>query len=213
MDDDEADFRAFVSTRWSALVSTAYLITTDRGVAEDCVQEAMARVHRHWRRVRQDGKPAAYAHQAVVNAALSWRRRRRIREVPLTPFDQSSRAAAEQVDQSIDGVDPALLTALRSLPPQMRAAVALRYLEDRSEAETARLLGCTVGTVKSSTSRGVARLRTALAASEGRVDGRSGSSPGLAPGEPLGRPLQRTADSPALANPAGSTAVFPEGAR
>jgi RNA polymerase sigma-70 factor (sigma-E family) len=189
MDDDEADFRAFVSTRWSALVSTAYLITTDRGIAEDCVQDAMARVHRHWRRVRQDGNPAAYAHQAVVNAALSWRRRRRIREVPLSPIDQSGRAAAEQVDQSISGVDPALLTALRSLPPQMRAAVALRYLEDRSEAETARLLGCSVGTVKSSTSRGVARLRTALAASEGPPN------------------------SPALANPAGSTAVFPEGAR
>jgi RNA polymerase sigma-70 factor (sigma-E family) len=162
MDDDEADFREFVSTRWPALVGTAYLITTDRGIAEDCVQEAMSRVHRHWRRVRRDGKPAAYAHQAVVNAALSWRRRRRIREVPLTPLDQSTRAATEEVDQSIDQVDSSLLAALRSLPPQMRAAVTLRYLEDRSEVETARLLGCSVGTVKSASSRGVARLRSAL---------------------------------------------------
>jgi RNA polymerase sigma-70 factor (sigma-E family) len=162
MDDDEADFRRFVTTRWSALVSTAYLITTDRGIAEDCVQDAMTRVHRHWRRVRQDGKPAAYAHQAVVNAALSWRRRRRIREVPLTPAEQLSRPASEQVGQGLDDVDAALLAALRSLPPLMRAAVALRYLEDRSEAETAHLLGCSVGTVKSSTSRGVSRLRLAL---------------------------------------------------
>jgi RNA polymerase sigma-70 factor (sigma-E family) len=162
MDDDEADFREFVTLRWSSLVTTAYLITTDRGIAEDCVQEAMARVHRHWRSVRRDGKPAAYARQAVVNAALSWRRRRRIREVPLTPADQATRSAAEPVDQRVQGVDPTLLAALRSLPPQMRAAVALRYLEDRSEAETAVLLGCSVGTVKSSTSRGVARLRTAL---------------------------------------------------
>jgi RNA polymerase sigma-70 factor (sigma-E family) len=138
------------------------LITTDRGIAEDCVQEAMTRVHRHWRRVRRDGKPAAYAHQAVVNAALSWRRRRRIREVPLTPVDHATRAAIEEVGQGIDDVDSTLLAALRSLPPQMRAAVALRYLEDRSEAETARLLGCSVGTVKSATSRGVARLRSAL---------------------------------------------------
>jgi RNA polymerase sigma-70 factor (sigma-E family) len=162
MQDDEADFREFVSTRWSALVATAYLITTDRGIAEDCVQEAMTRVHRHWRRVRQDGKPAAYAHRAVVNAARSWRRRRQIREVPLTAPDQSSHPAAEPVDQRVEGVDPLMLAALRSLPPQMRAAVALRYLEDRSEAETAQLLGCSVGTVKSSASRGVARLRSAL---------------------------------------------------
>lgn len=162
MDDDETDFRAFVTTRWPSLVATAYLITTDRGLAEDCVQEALARVHRHWRRVRRDGKPAAYAHQAVVNAALSWRRRRRIREVPLTPADRSVRSAPPPVDQSVRSVDPELLAALRSLPPQMRAAVALRYLEDRSEAETARLLGISVGTVKSATSRGVARLRRAL---------------------------------------------------
>jgi RNA polymerase sigma-70 factor (sigma-E family) len=163
MDDDEADFREFVTTRWASLVSTAFLITTDAGIAEDCVQEAMARVHRHWRRVRQDGKPAAYAHRAVLNAALSWRRRRRIREVPLSLLERVDPAATEPVDQSLSGVDDALLAALRSLPPLMRATVALRYLEDRSEAETAHLLGCSVGTVKSSGSKGVARLRAALA--------------------------------------------------
>ena len=160
MDDDETDFRIFVSTRWSSLVYTACLITTDRGIAEDCVQEAMTRVHRHWRRLRINGKPAAYAHQAVVNAALGWRRRRRIREVPLPPPDAAIWSATEPIDQD---VDPQLLAALRSLPPQMRAAVALRYLEDRSELETAKLLGCSVGAVKSATSRGVARLRLALA--------------------------------------------------
>jgi len=164
MDDDEADFRGFVSARWSSLVATAYLITTDVGTAEDCVQEALTRVHRHWRRLRQDGEPAAYAHRAVVNAALSWRRRRRIREVPLTPADQGEHPASEPVNQDLVGLDPTLLAALRSLPPRMRAAVALRYLEDRSEAETARLLGCSTGTVKSSTSRGVAHLRAALEA-------------------------------------------------
>jgi len=160
--DREAEFREFVTARWSSLVGTAYLITTDLGIAEDCVQEAMTRVHRHWRRVRKDGNPPAYAHRAVVNAALSWRRRRRIREVPLTAPDQSNYRAAEPVDQGMDNVDPQMLAALRSLPPQMRATVALRYLEDRSEVETARLLGCSVGTVKGLASRGVARLRLAL---------------------------------------------------
>lgn len=162
MDDDEADFGEFVTTRWASLVSTAFLITTDAGIAEDCVQEAMTRVDRHWHRVRQDGSPAAYAHRAVLNAALSWRRRRRIQEVPLNLIDQDQ-SASEPVAQGLGDVDEALLVALRSLPPMMRATVALRYLEDRSEAETARLLGCSVGTGKSSGSKGVARLRAALA--------------------------------------------------
>jgi RNA polymerase sigma-70 factor (sigma-E family) len=159
MDDDEADFRNFVTARWPALVRTAYLITTDLGTAEDCVQEALTRVHRRWRKLRRDGRPEAYTHRAVINAALSWRRRRRVREVPLTSSEQT---AAAPVDESLDGLDAALLAALRSLPPQMRATVVLRYLEDQSEAETARLLGCSIGTVKSAGSRGVARLRSAL---------------------------------------------------
>jgi RNA polymerase sigma-70 factor (sigma-E family) len=154
---DDDGFRAFVNMRWPSLVVTAYLITADRGVAEDCVQEALARVHRRWNRIPQ-GAAVAYSHRAVVNAALSWRRRRRVAEVALEPgFDRAGASGADA-----DGVDPALLAALRSLPPRMRAAVVLRYLEDLSEAETARVLGCSVGTVKSATHRGVARLRTAL---------------------------------------------------
>jgi len=135
--DDEADFREFVTLHWSSLVATAYLITTDRGIAEDCVQDAMARAHRHWPRVRQGGEPAVYARQAVVNAALSWRRRRRIQEVSLTPANQVTRPASEQVGQGQDGVDDVPLAELRSLSLQLRAAVALRYLADRSEAEPA----------------------------------------------------------------------------
>jgi RNA polymerase sigma-70 factor (sigma-E family) len=164
--DDEDDFREFVTLRWPSLVSTAYLITTDRGIAEDCVQEALTRVHRRWGRLRREGQPAAYARQAVVNAALSWRRRRRIREVPLNPAEDTRHPAAESVNQHLDSVDEALLAALRSLPPRMRATVTLRYLEDRSEAETAGMLGCSVGTVKSSASRGIARLRSALDAAQ-----------------------------------------------
>ena len=180
MDDDEADFREFVTTRWSALVSTAYLITTDRGIAEDCVQEAMTRVHRRWRHLRHDGNQAGYAHQSVVNAALSWRRRRRIREVPLTTGGAEQTPAeveSPQLSKALNGVDEDLLAALRSLPPRMRAAVTLRYLEDRSEAETARLLGCSVGTVKSSTSRGVSQLRRALVGSELAPDGNAPALP------------------------------------
>ena len=158
MDDDEAAFVRFVTARWPALVQTAYLITVDRGIAEDCVQEALAKVHRRWRRLGDDN-PEPYVRKAVINTALSWRHKRRIREVPLesapapvVPFESASMA----------DIDPRLVQALRSLPPLMRAAVVLRYLEDRSEAETAHLLGRSPGTVKSAASRGVAKLRAAL---------------------------------------------------
>ncbi|MGI8694572.1 MAG: SigE family RNA polymerase sigma factor [Geodermatophilaceae bacterium] len=168
MDGDDG-FRDFVESRWGTLVATAYLVTADRGVAEDCVQEALARVHRRWRALQREGDPEAYARRSVINAALSWRRRRRVAEVPLpsagdppAPADASARLDAE------------LMRALRALPPRMRAVVVLRYVEDRSEVETADLLGCSVGTVKSTGHRGLARLRqyleslpTALGAADG----------------------------------------------
>jgi RNA polymerase sigma-70 factor (sigma-E family) len=160
---DEEDFRQFVAARWPALVQSAYLITVDRGIAEDCVQEALARVHQRLRHIRDDN-PEPYVRKAVVNAALSWRRKRRIREVPL----EAAPAPSLGYEPRFATRNEQLITALRSLPPLMRAAVALRYLEDRSEAETARLIGCSTGTVKSAASRGVAKLRIALAgAAEG----------------------------------------------
>jgi RNA polymerase sigma-70 factor (sigma-E family) len=169
--EDDDGFRAFVNGRWPSLVATAYLITADRGIAEDCVQEALAKMHRRWPGLRDGGAPAAYAHRSVVNAALSWRRRRRVAEVPFTPgFDRPATAPDDA------GVDPVLLAALRSLPPRMRAAVVLRYLEDRSESDTAELLGCSVGTVKSATHRGVARLRAALREGAAR-EGAPGTAP------------------------------------
>jgi len=155
--DDEAAFRQFVTERWPALVRSAYLITVDRPIAEDCVQEALVRVHRRWRRIGDNPEP--YVRKAVVNAALSWRRKRQIRELPL---ESAPPPTVRFESESLAEADDRLIAALRSLPPLMRATVALRYLEDRSEAETAQLLGCSVGTVKSSASRGVAKLRTSL---------------------------------------------------
>jgi RNA polymerase sigma-70 factor (sigma-E family) len=150
-------FEAFMAARWSPMVATAYLVTADRGIAEDCVQEALVRLHRRWRRVEPEDH-VAYANRAVINAALSWRRRRRVTEVPLDAEDHAP--VLEEHDPP--GFDPRLLAALWSLPPRARATIVLRFLEDRSEAETAEILGCSVGTVKSSTSRGLARLRDVL---------------------------------------------------
>ena len=81
--------------------------------------------------------PRGYANRAVVNAALSWRRRRRVAEVPL----KAEAHAPVQEPGDLDDVDPRLLAALWTLPPRTRAAVVLRYLEDCSELETAAALG------------------------------------------------------------------------
>ena len=154
---DDEGFRAFVVARWASLVRTAYLITADTGIAEDCVQESLTGVHRHWRRLGRDGNPEAHARQAAVNAALSWRRRHRVTEVPLAAAgDPGARGEPGQT------LDAELVAAMRSLPPRMRAAVVLRYVEDRSEAETAELLSCSTGTVESTAHRGLVRLRRTL---------------------------------------------------
>jgi RNA polymerase sigma-70 factor (sigma-E family) len=166
---EDDGFEAFVAARWSPMVATAYLVTADRGIAEDCVQDALVRLHRKWRWVKPEGR-VAYANRAVINSALSWRRRRRLVEVPLSTEDHSPVLQAHDPP----GFDPRLLAALWSLPPRARATVVLRCLEDRSEAETAQILGCSVGTVKSTASRGLARLRDVLRDGETAADGLRG---------------------------------------
>jgi RNA polymerase sigma-70 factor (sigma-E family) len=158
MTDDEEAFRVFAAARWQALVATAWLVTADRQLAEDCVQEALVAVRRHWPRVHRDGHPEAYARRAVLNRALNWRRRRRIAEISVEHVPDVRVAAEAQGE-----LDPELVAVLRRLPPRMRAVIALRYVEDRSESETAQLLGCSIGTVKSTAHRGLARLRGVLA--------------------------------------------------
>jgi RNA polymerase sigma-70 factor (sigma-E family) len=169
-DDGEA-FDAFVNARWQALVTTAWMVTADRQLAEDCVQEALVGVHRHWKKVHGDGNAEAYARRAALNSALSWRRRRRIGEITVDQVPDV-RAGA----QADDEFDPDLVAALRALPPRMRAVVALRFVEDRSEAETASLLGCSQGTVKSQAHKGLARLREVLAAEPLEATGPAGQA-------------------------------------
>jgi len=174
--DPDDDFDSFVTRRWVPLVATAYLVTGDRGIAEDCVQEALVRMHRRWGRIQPAGR-VAYAHRAAVNAGLSWRRRRRTAEVS---FDAARHDVGHRADDPV-GVDPRLLAALRTLAPRTRAVVVLRFMEDRSEAQTAEILGCSVGTVKSLASRGVARLRKVLA-DDGAVVAGMTTDPGVREG-------------------------------
>ena len=150
---DEADFDEFVVARSQALLRTAYLLTQDEGRAEDLLQTALTKAWFAWRRI--DASPEAYVRRILVTTSASWWRRRWTGETPTAELPE--RPSAGTSDGPADGQD--LWVALGRLPQRQRAVVVLRYLEDRSEAETADLLGCSVGTVKSQCSRALARLR------------------------------------------------------
>lgn len=151
--DDE--FAAFVLSAQRRLRRVAYLVCGDWHRAEDIVQTALAQVYARWDRIRREDGPEGYAHRAVVNAAIDERRRpwRRERATDVLP----DRAAP--VD---DGVTPAVLEALATLPKRQRAVVVLRYVEDIDVEQTAALLGISTGTVKSQASKGLASLRAHL---------------------------------------------------
>ncbi|MGY1619391.1 SigE family RNA polymerase sigma factor [Geodermatophilus sp. SYSU D00691] len=152
--DDE--FAEFV-TRWSpALLRVAFLLTSDRGEAEDLLQTALLKTSRHWDRLSDREAAYAYVRRVLVTTHTSWRRRRRVHEVLLDQLPE--RAAAET-----GGIEAGrALQALEQLPPKMRAVVVLRSYEGLTEAETAEALGCSVGSVKSQASRGLTRLRELL---------------------------------------------------
>lgn len=158
--DDDAAFAEFVTREWSRLVRVAYLLTGDVGRAEDLVQQALVKVHRHWPRVHREGSPYGYTRAAVVNESTSWWRRRRVAE-NLGDIPAHAERDSRDAYAGIDNRD-ALIRALHSLPPRMRAVIVLRFYDDLSEAETARALGISVGSVKSQTSRGLDRMRTLL---------------------------------------------------
>ena len=160
MDGDEAAFAEFVTHEWSRLVRVGYLLTGDVGRAEDLVQQALVKVHRHWSRVRHEGSPYAYTRAAVANESTSWWRRRRVAE-DLGEIPARADRARSDAYAVVDSRDQ-LVRALHSLPPRMRAVIVLRFYDDLSERETAEALGMSLGSVKSQTSRGLDHLRLTM---------------------------------------------------
>jgi RNA polymerase sigma-70 factor (sigma-E family) len=147
------DFDDFVAARSSALLRTAYLLTHDHAHAEDLLQSALTRAWFAWSRI--EGHPEPYVRRILVNTYASWWRRRWNGEVPTGELPEQP-ATGGDADRDT-GQD--LWAAMARLPRRQRAVVVLRYFEDLTEAETARLLGCSVGTVKSQTSKAFAKLR------------------------------------------------------
>jgi RNA polymerase sigma-70 factor (sigma-E family) len=154
----EAAFESFVARSGRSLLRTAWLLTGDRGEAEDIVQTALERTASRWAMVV--GEPEAYARRSVMNLATDrWRRRKvRVTEVPFADLALRSTPRAAD-DTALVDLRAQLLADLRALPARERAVLVLRYFNDLDEAETARTLGVSRGTVKSSASRGLARLR------------------------------------------------------
>ncbi|HTW13408.1 MAG TPA: SigE family RNA polymerase sigma factor [Solirubrobacteraceae bacterium] len=154
------DFNEFVVSNLEQLLKTAYLITWDAGGAEDLVQECLLKVARRWPRVRRMAQPRAYARRILVNLALddARGRSRRRGELDATIVDESARDAIAGLETRAE-----LLDALACLSPRQRAVLVLRYFNDLTEAQTAEVLGCSPGTVKSNASRGLARLREVFA--------------------------------------------------
>jgi RNA polymerase sigma-70 factor (sigma-E family) len=152
-DDEFTDFAAAV---WPALYRKAFLLLGNHADAEDLVQSCLAKTYAGWGRVRDLNAAGAYAHTTLVNTASSWFRRRGWRnEIPSEHLPDTPR----DVDPS---TRPAVRDALRALTDRQRAVVVARFYLDLDVRQTALLLGCAEGTVKSQTSLALSKLRDHL---------------------------------------------------
>jgi RNA polymerase sigma-70 factor (sigma-E family) len=155
------DFDRFVADSATPLLRTAYLIVGDLHEAEDLVQETLFKVAKRWPRVSRMEHPAAYARRILVNQALRGGPGRSRRRGELSDVRVAEAAAPAALDTHDE-----LHAALAALPPRQRAVLVLRYFLDLPEAEVAAAMRCSLGTVKSTASRGLARLEQTLRPSD-----------------------------------------------
>jgi len=147
----------FVTARERALMRSAYLLTGDAFLAEDLVQSALLKVAPRWQRVTASGDPEAYVRKILYREHVSWWRRRGRHGDVLSAAPPEGEGRPDFADGAVSSM--VLRQALARLTAPQRAVIVLRFYEDCSVAETAELLGCTTGTVKSQTHRALARLR------------------------------------------------------
>jgi RNA polymerase sigma-70 factor (sigma-E family) len=165
MDERDRDLGAFIDARSCSLLRFAYLLTGDHGLAEDLLQNSLIKVYLSWDRIRDRAALEAYTRTVMTRTQLSWWRRPARREVlgveptEPAPRDPSHLQQCDEVEQRDE-----LWQLLATLGPRQRAVLVLRFYEDLSEADIARVLGCTTGTVKSQLSRGLTRLRERMPA-------------------------------------------------
>jgi RNA polymerase sigma-70 factor (sigma-E family) len=148
----------YVGGQWPALVRYATVLCGNANEGEELVQSALVRVALRWPFVRDKDNPDGYVRRAVLHGYLNTWRRVRSRETPVADLPEP--AGNDSTAVVVDLVT--VRAALGALTPKQRAVVVLRYLDDLSERETAQLLGCSTGTVKSQLSKGLARMREVL---------------------------------------------------
>ena len=156
MNAEASDFVQFVEARESALRRTAWLLTGDWGLAEDLVQTALARAWPRWERINRRDDPEVYVRRVMVNTWRTWSRRR-WRGEKASPAVAEAPAGGDMATEV--AMRMAMRDALGALTARQRAVLVLRVYDDLPEAQVADMLDCSVGTVKSATSRALARLR------------------------------------------------------
>jgi RNA polymerase sigma-70 factor (sigma-E family) len=171
-------FEQFMASRAPALLRFAYLLTGDRHLAEDLIQEALARAHRRWGRILRTDSPDAYVRRMVLNQLLSWQRKRSFGERAMAAPPEPTGAVSADPADALAHRDE-IWTALAALPPQQRAVLVLRYYEDLDDAAIADAIGCAPATVRGHAARALNRLREHAA-----LAGYSGSDVTDTKGEP-----------------------------
>jgi RNA polymerase sigma-70 factor (sigma-E family) len=152
-------FEQFAATRLDAVVRFATVLTNDRGLAEDVVQEVLIRAHARWAQIESLDQPEAYVRRMIVNEFYSWRRKwARIAPRPAEELDgPTDDHAATVADRRT------LLAEVAKLPRKQRAVLVLRYYEGLPDAEIATTLGCSETTVRGYAFRALKALRVELA--------------------------------------------------
>ncbi|WP_245680949.1 SigE family RNA polymerase sigma factor [Glycomyces harbinensis] len=152
----QGEFEDFVRARSGALCASAYLLTGDRGLAEDLVQDALARTWRSWKRLHQTANAEAYTRRTMYHLHVSRWRRRKVAEIATDAVPE------RRFDEPDTALRLAVHAALLSLPATQRAAIVLRYFEDRTETAAAAILDCPVTTLRARVQRGLRRLRNSF---------------------------------------------------
>jgi RNA polymerase sigma-70 factor (sigma-E family) len=154
---DEPDgFRVFVAARSAALVRSAWLLTGSEATAQDLVQTALAKTWARWPNVVRQDAPEAYVRRVMISTFLTWRRRRWHGELPVAVMPE---LPGSRDEFALADLRHAVESALGRLPRRQRAVLVLRFIDDLTEAATADIMGCSVGTVKSQTAKALITLR------------------------------------------------------
>jgi RNA polymerase sigma-70 factor (sigma-E family) len=156
---NDAVFTEFVTTRSVSLLRTAYLLTGDRHLAEDLLQTALIKAYPLWGRIREPRAAESYVRTAMVRTLINWRKRHAwTRErAAADPPDIATPADGDDIDTRVR-----LWPIVLALPPRQRAVIVLRYYEDLTESQTAEILGCSIGAIKSHNARALRTLRARL---------------------------------------------------